>query len=426
MTGRIFLYVLVFLTFTISPNLLYVLGVNYNSETGSPVARIHIATILAIAVAVLLILSQAHRSPTPSANVNSTLPIRPPSHYLPVAIVIVAGVSIWTLVIGNPLSTILVTYLTPVLFVYVLRVQSTATRAMIGRLVLFILFTNSLWGIAEQLLAFRPLPRLAGTTVYTGDMRSFGFIGHPLTSSVVTGLAIIYYVSQGLSHAFRSRIICIIATHGAALFFFGGRLAIAAAVGILISYALFHGSVSRASGRKLSAGRRLAFVAGVGLALTFVVASGSADIVISRILDDEGSAVTRSESVELMRFISASQWLTGLTSAEQFRIAQSAGIRAQIEVTWIALVLNYGLVFGGSLIALIFLTIKEASSCSDAPYVRYMNALFLICITGFLGLGTKSLLLAWYVCIVMALPYVSQEAARDATARSTDVEPRSI
>ena len=306
----------------------------------------------------------------------------------------------WCTIIGNPLSPLIVTCLTPLVFLQLLERLRPDELGKLRRWIDIILLGNSTLAIAEQVFDIHPLPRLAGVLVYVGDPRSIGFIGHPLTSATVTGLMLIYLVISSLDDRLRGAVLARIVVHSIALVFFGGRVALATTGFLIVAYALFDGASAKSHLRSTPFAKRLAVVALIATAVSVLIVSGAADDVLDRFINDQGSASIRWSSLTIFMTLSPQQLLTGLSTGDQAVIANALGFRSIIESTWLAWIIGYGLIATFGLVIVLTVILRACLRRAERAHY-YMTVMFLVTITSSLGLATKTQLLTWLVCIMV-------------------------
>ncbi len=389
---------LVVLAFAVSPNLLFMLGVNYATSEGNPVEKFHIATIGALAFFAFIVVYRG-RIRTGLLSVSEFV-------FCIACCVIVVG---YTASSGGALSVIIVTYVTPVVFMVLLGNLSERDKVSIAKLILLLVIANAIWAAAEYIVGFRPLARIAGTTVYTGDTRAIGFLGHPLTSALLTGMTVIYLVISMLSLKVSPIRLGMVLFLVLAMVFFGGRASLALTALLVTYFLVFDGRQAFLEKRRRTSGLlRLAVVSLlVGLAISVLIAGGANDI-IARHMDDEGSAATRSTSLEVLGYLTVDQWLFGLSDAQEAALSAALGQPLVIEITWVVWVLEFGLV-GSFLLGAVLLVVLRNFVRRGKVYHGYNALFFLAAITGFYGLGGKTLLLCWFVCLAFAFEVLGNE-----------------
>lgn len=380
------LFIAVFLSFTISPNILYLLGINYVSDQGSLVEKVHVTTIIAAGALLLNSLFFGITART----------LRPSGIYFlffSLLVTILCGVQA-----SFPFSITIVTLGTPILILLLLEDTTAAFRELLRKMILILLLANSAVGIAEQITNITFLPRLAGTQVYVNDPRSVGILGHPLTASAITGLIILYLVVSDRSKALFSFSRLQVLLHLTALMFFGGRLAMVCTAIFVGIFILFDGKTD--DGRRFGLLPRLGLTGALVSLATFVAFSPAGAAILARFENDSGSSQLRWEALSLLSNVSVQQLLFGLTEVQRETLANFVGTSSTVEVTWIAWLFNYGLM--GTLAATgitIFILCSFLKKTGPRSH-WYVAIFFLLIITGSHGLATKTLLLTWLVCIL--------------------------
>jgi hypothetical protein len=402
--SKLLAMVTIILSMVVSPNLMYLVGIDYATETGSLLEKIHPSTTFCCLIFLV------------SFVISGRLKFKylKPHEFSTVLAIVVAVVAI-LLLLARPVTSILVTFLTPILFCYALGLGGRSATTGIERLVCGMLLLNSVIGIGEALLGTAILPRIAGSVIIYNDTRSIGFVGHPLTSSFLTGLVLLYLVLSRMMSKFDGWSMAQIGVHAAGLVAFGGRVALVSTIALIAIYVLLDGS---AVVRRQSAFvRRILIITG-GVTLGAVVLfSGLADNTISRFTSDEGSALTRSSALQIVEGMSWDELAFGVSPSQKTAIMRAFGTEYGIEVTWIAWLVDYGVFITAALV--IALTMILVICLRGAQrYHWYMTVYFLICITGSQGLGSKSLLLAWFVMIMLTFGRTLPQGA--ALARPLD------
>lgn len=386
---RILLPAAILSSLLVSPALLYALGINYASDAGSPLEKLHLSTLLCVLAFGLCALFDGR--------LRFSL-ITPRSFALLLAIVALAAAQL--LVLRRPVTGLVVTFLTPVLLLYLLALADPALRRRIRALVAGVLLLNSLVGLAEFALGATLLPRVAGAVEIHGDTRALGLIGHPLTASFLTGIMLIYLVISRMMTRFDRWAVLQIAIHAMALLAFGGRLALLATVFLLAIYILFDGT---ALARRSPTARwliRYAIALAGFLAGGVMLLSGLAAQMLARFAADGGSASTRWAAIDIVAHLDLDGLLFGLPPARRDAMLLAFGTPYGIEITWLAWLVDYGLFISLGLATVLALVLR-ACLCGATRVHVYMVAYFLICITGAQGLGAKSLLLAWLVILLL-------------------------
>lgn len=397
--------------FVFSPALYFRLGINYAGAGGSPLIKIHIALYLALVALVLTVLARGR------------LPFRdlpPASLFWPLGLVAYSALQL--LVLGRPVSGLLVTFGTPILLMYLLTQLSLARRVLLGRIVLAFLLANALVGLAEALSGTTLLPRVAGTIVVTGDGRALGLVGHALTASFLSGCALLYLCHHALTAAPRIRVLLALGIHGAALIAFGGRLALIS-VPLLLFVLIFldRAALSQHSARYRVQLRVCALLL-LALAAPLVLASGFADPVLARFVGDGGSMATRWAALRLVMDLTPEALFLGLDSGDRARLLARYNTPYGVESTWLGWLVDYGALISAALAAALFIILRTCLATGQRVHF-YVTAFFLIIISGAQGLGAKSLLLAWVVVLLLTLDPADRSAWRSVASSSPRSAP---
>lgn len=386
---RIGTLAVVLLSLVVSPALMYVLSIDYSTEGGSILEKVHISTTLSALLVVAIFIFHGRMR---------FVQMRAWEFFASVGITLFCIIQL--LALGRPATSVIVTFLTPISLIYLLNVGTDRMAHDVRKLIMAVLFLNSLVGIGELVLGTTMLPRVAGSAIIYDDRRSLGLVGHPLNASFITGLYLIYLVISGLMSRFTWASLGQIAVHTAALLAFGGRVALISTVVLVAIFVVFDSStIIRTSPSFRFIRRILMIFAGLGLGAA-VLFSGLADNTISRFTSDEGSALTRYAAVQILTNLPPESLAFGVSQSQRSDILRLFGTKYGIEITWIAWLVDYG-VFITIGLCIVLVNLLRVCLRGGQRYHWYMTVYFLICITGSQGLGSKSLLLAWFVTIML-------------------------
>lgn len=411
MFSRLTLLVTVPAAFLGSPSLFYALGINYAGAGGIPLEKIHIATGLALVAMVLCVLPVGRM---------------PFSRLSPAAFFGVLGLiafsSAFLLLLDRPVSGLVVTFLTPALLLYLVAEAPPGLLAILRQMVMVVLLANSLVGIAEFTLDIGLLPHVAGANPIRDDGRALGIVGQPLTAAFLAGIALLHFVVSGAMSGLRLPTLVAIGIHGAALLVFGGRVALLAALSLIVIFVLFdRAALSRRPTRQRVVLRGLLFlglIAGALLALS----SGLAAQLLARFADDSGSSSTRWVALTLVSQLPPDALIFGLAPSRRADLLAALDSADVIEITWIGWLVDYGLVITLALGAALVLILRACLVGGSRVHV-YMVAYFLICISGAQGLGAKSMLLAWMVILLLTLRPGHRSAPHNAASSAPRPAP---
>lgn len=388
---RFTLMAAVFSAFLFSPALLYVLGINYAGQGGNPLEKIHVATVLGLVALGLSVLVTGKMR---------FIGLSPRTFFSLIALIAFATVQL--LILGRPASGLLVTFLTPILLLYLVTTIPADLFRFLRCAIMVLLIANSFTGLAEFVFGIKLLPHVAGAIEIRGDGRALGLVGHPLTAAFLAGIALVHLVVSGAMAGFRRMALPEIALHALALLAFGGRLALLATLSILIVFVL----CDRAALSRLPARQRVlmraTLVLGVVAGVLAASASGLADQVLTRFAEDGGSTATRWAALKLAFHLPPDALFFGLAPGPRADMLVAFDTPYGIEITWIGWLVDYGLFIALALLAVLVLILRACLRGGTRVHA-YMTAYFLICISGAQGLGAKSLLLAWLVVLLLTL-----------------------
>ena len=380
--------------FLFGANLLDMVGWQYSSDAGPVFTRMHPGTYLIIAatgIAVLQFPQQVIKS------LKSPIFI---FYNVAAFILFIRGFMILSSgVTGGEITTVITNFFTPSLFYICARcLSSDDLRALEVPLRIF-LAVNSLIGLAERLLGHRLIP---GFLDKTNDVRSTGFLAHPLNASLVTGLVIVYLVTARRAQkpiTWRLPELCL---HSLAMFAFGGRSALVFTPIILVLSAI---AARRERGQadvtKLQRALPIALIF-VGISLVFLPIP-FVDATIDRFTNDMKSTEQRNAALEIVQQVTPEELLTGINAVEREAYAKfHSGVA--VELCWVALMLTYGLIAVFPMMFGLPLFLWRMSQTLDRS-AFYMGMLFMIVTAGSLSIGVKSLLIPQ--CVLMML-FLSQ------------------
>jgi hypothetical protein len=346
--------------FSLSGNVLYQAGIFYDSPGGNPLHKIHPSFYL-----LLLSLASWTLYQGGVAQLYYLFTVR--SHFLLFAAALC--LLLHDVVLGRPLSSAIVSYVSAALFVLLLKALSPARLQQLKLLLLVLLSANALVGIYEYagggLIAPLVLTDAAsGEVIDTsewGQIRSAGLLGHPLISTMLSGFYLVCYVARALfarvslSESVTALLLL------TALPLFGGRGSILAAV-IVIVLLLLLKALQSMQRRVLTQRALLYLLLSLVLLplLSYLAYSiGLLEPVLSRLEDDQGSASTRLIAIELMLDTSWLNLLLGDIDRSLSGKVLLFGSRYGIEIGWIALLLTYGAVLSALLLYALYCCLQQ-------------------------------------------------------------------
>lgn len=330
-------HLIVLLTFMISTNFLYAIGVPYNSPNAGPLIKIHISTYV-LALFAIIILAEGKNPPDNSRKYFYSGAIMTMS-----SIIVLCFHVMLSKESGGEISGLIVTYITAGFILICFAYANESTIASVRSLLSLLFIVNSIIAIYENMSGDRILPYMAGDVLIDYDRRSTALVGHPLSNSLLTGSWFLIVFMNSLRDGTTIRASLVMLLHCGAMLSFGGRSALVLLFIFCGFYACYL-AISVATLRKGAAVIRRLFLYIVTsiAAVPLIVYSGVADYTFSRFLDGRGSDETRSAAVEMMYMLSEDEWFTGAPLSTRTWLMQSTGSERGIELSWVALLIIYG------------------------------------------------------------------------------------
>lgn len=388
----------VVLLFLASPNLLHALNIPYSTSHGPQWAKIHPAFYAVLGVlAALACRRKAFTYPA------LALPALALTGATLLAILSVS-LSPQSRSGGGELSALIVTFLLPGLLLLALVHASARTLEALPSIIAAILAANSITAIFESLSGLRLLPFVAGDAILAFDKRPTALLGHPLTNATLTGAWILVTVMRLFPSRLRSWPLMLCSLHLLALFVFAGRVALAVTLTLCTIYVLSYTFARMARG---GGGRELLRLGMLSLLILCIALvgwqSGLADLTIARFSDGRGSNETRLAALQMLSELDVAHWWSGapveVRSALQARFGSPHGI----ELSWVALIMTYGLPIA---VALLAATIAVfASLILDRGVAALLVSIYFLA-TSFssLSIGSKSFLISQFIVILLCIP----------------------
>lgn len=376
--------------FLVSPNLLYMLGTGYSASGGSAIAKIHPCTYVLVATYFLQILSG--RSLRFELIADREVNFRVAAIFI---LVVYCGA------MGFVTSIPIVTLLTPFCLLALLQREKIQFLAFLSVIVRLVLVVNALVGVFEMVAGHSILEKVAGNVEVGNDARSIGLLGHPLSSSLVSGLMLVFLMREGIDGRVSVLSVLEMLIHVAGVLVFGGRLNLVIAMCLCV-YALMFGR-SAASGSTKTLIRVFMFFVFV-IACIWASQSDFAEVLLSRLSGDEknadSSSATRVAAVLLLLNSELSDLVTGISDARRAQLLGAFDTEYGIEVTWISWIFSFGVFWTAYLMKSLFRSLSKIT-CNAPPSLKYMNILFVIAMTGAQGLGGKTLALCWFFLMLV-------------------------
>jgi len=382
----------------ISPLALVALGLNYDESGGSPLEKIHPATVLAFAVLGL-----------------SALYVRNPLTGLLNALAAYSGTFVFLVmiallilhsirVVGLPFTFFFDTFLAPVVVFFLFKDmrQERARRFML--LFHTLMMANSIVGIVEFAIGQRITPLVASGLVIEDDWRSTALLGHPLANASLTGAYLLTLALGAARDLPRPLAIGGFVIASAGMVVFGGRASSVLLLVMLLGLAAVR-SVAIARGARLDTWTIIVALLAIPLLSIAIVAlaeAGFFDLFLERFLDDRGSASTRIEMFELFKHVPTSELLLAPDARQIATLRTLYGLDFGIESFWVSFVLSYGLIPGVALFAGLFLFCRDIVRVTR-PATAWILVFFFAVASTSVSLSAKTPLFAILVMMVLVL-----------------------
>lgn len=334
------LVVLALLLMTISPLALVSFGLSYEETGGSPLEKIHPATLLAA----VLVAAAAASAGNPLTWALRRIDQSPA--LLPYLVVIVLLVLHATRVVHLPFTHFIDTFVLPVLILLLFRDMSPRRARLQSHIVHLVMLANAIVGLGEFATGLRLTPLVAAGVVIDDDWRSTALLGHPLANASLTGAYLLMLAFGGGRDLGPVPRLAAFAVNAGAMIAFGGR---AASVMLLVMLAglLLVRTVDILRGRRfrpLVIVKALSLAALAALGVTVLAEFGFFDQFLTRFVDDKGSADARTEMFELFRHIPLSELMLGPDARQIETLRFHYGLDFGIESFWIAFMLSHGII----------------------------------------------------------------------------------
>lgn len=390
---------LVLAVFVLSPNLLYALGVPYTVSAGSQLAKIHPAFYGAVAVLAMLALRRTPRGHELGRADAAALGLTG------VATLAILWVAVTTSERGGgELSALVVTYLLPALVMLALGYATPRTLAAIPTVLGVVFLVNSTVAIVESRSGVRLLPFVAGDAILSFDRRPTALLGHPLTNATLTGGWVLVRGMQLFRTRLRALPLGVCAWNLLALVCFGGRMALVATLGLLALFVCVTTLARLAQGgggREVLRALILALLACVFVPLT--IWSGLADPILARFADGRGSDETRVAALQILASLDAMQWWAGVPGSLRETLQMRARSGYGIELSWVALVVIYGLPIALALLGATVLLLAATSTGRGLP-AGLLSLYFVVVTFASLSIASKSLLISQMLVLLLCIP----------------------
>ncbi|GAC1331523.1 MAG: hypothetical protein NVSMB26_10000 [Beijerinckiaceae bacterium] len=370
----------------ISPLLLAVHGINYDSAGGSALDKIHPGTF----VAVLALAARLCAAPHPWRTLQRLLSAEPG---LLIYLAALSLLALYIVVVArSPVSPLVDTFLLALVLVLLLQGLDERVARLLALLVVGLLAANAMIGLVEFSTGWRLIPLAVPEGVTSDptrtdlvfdwradlatDWRATALLGHPLENAMLTGAFLVCLAARGSAWLGTASRLGLGMLGLLAMFAFGGRAALIFS-GVFIAAAALAGLARRLVSRRpfdlRLVGGLLVAVPLVAIAVTMIGEAGLFDRMAQRFSVDEGSATAR---LTMWALFDPVPWRDLILAPDQAVVKTGQlleGLEFGIESFWVGFALNYGLVMTAILmIGLAAFVISVARSCGRGAMAVFL------------------------------------------------------
>lgn len=394
--GRVLLVVLLF---SISPFALAALNWQYFDSGGGFIDKFHPSTLIAFALIGLSIVATRNPFSTAVTFVNRNLDL------VPFVFAIVFTLVYAAVVIGDSITVFLETFLGAVAMFVLFDGLEDRQRAILARIIHFLLFVNACLAFYEVATGFRLTPLVVNGELLLDEPRSTSLMGHPLSNAMVAGAYVVTLALGGAKDLPSPLRIVVFLVALASLIPFGGRAATATAL-LMLAIIAFRDVVRMLQGHEINT-RRLLW----GLIIVPVVlfAAGAAnemgwlDTLLARLVEDEGSASTRIVMFDLFQHFTFKELFFGPNPDDLMTWVRLYGLEYGIESFVVAFVLHYGILPALFMFPTLFYFLYQLANATGHRSTGLVVFYFIIVALASVSLSSKSPILSVFVVMVLTL-----------------------
>jgi hypothetical protein len=384
-------------TFTISPAILTVLKVHYQTTGGNFYEKLHPMTYFAFLAFGLLLI----RTGDPIGEINR---IFSEAKLVLVYLFCWLCLLVQMVVLERPFTVIVDTFLLPVVLCLVIWRLSPSQRKPLVWGLHFTILLNVVLGYYEYFSGHRLIPLTLGDVVVLGEWRSSALLGHPLTASGIVGGYILALILRPALCPNVTLRLPLIAFCLGSLMAFGGRTALVTVlfvIGCIVALEIF---------RILRGGRTSLPVVIVAICLLFIGAAcifaaldlGIFDKMLLRFSSDKGSTLARYATFDLLSHFDWRELVLGPSPVRANALQTQYGLNYGIEDFWISCIVQFGVIHTILLtIGLLGLFAEILQRSSNAAWAIVL--LVLVIAASSVSFSSKNIQLAQFVLLITLL-----------------------
>lgn len=392
------IFLAIVILFCVSPMMLAMWGVPYDSVGGSAPAKVHPGTwmlFLGLCLAAL-------RFSSPIAFVLRAASLFPGvvAYFLTWAFLLWYAIAVQKL----PFTPMIDSLLMPLLALLALSTQTDAAKRRIAAALHALLFVNAALGLAEYLMGFHLTPRLEPDGVTETDWRSTALLGHPLGNAVVMGCYIIVLSLGGgrdLPRALRP-LLALLAM--ASMIAFGGRTSLVLTM-LTVTGVMFARFLGVLRGAKVDVAMTSGAVAFAPVALIGVIwlyGSGFFDQMLERFVNDNGSARARIVMLNMFQHLSWEEIMFGVNPEKMLGLQRLEGVEYGLESFFVAYALTYGAIVASSFFVGVACFCREMVRASMTRAIVPIVFFFVVAATS-VSLSAKTTTLGMLVALLLTM-----------------------
>jgi hypothetical protein len=384
-------------TFTISPAIMTVWKVHYQTTGGNFYEKLHPTTYFAFLAFGLLVI----RTSDPVGEINR---IFSEAKLVLVYLFCWLCLLVQMLVLERPFTVIVDTFLLPVVLCLVIWRLSPSQRKPLVWGLHFTILLNVVLGYYEYFSGHRLIPLTLGDVIVLGEWRSSALLGHPLTASGIVGGYILALILRPALCPRAALRLPLIAFCLGSLMAFGGRTALVTVlfvIGCIAALEIF---------RILRGGRTSLPVVIVAICLLFIGAAcifaaldlGVFDKMLLRFSSDKGSTLARYATFDLLSHFDWHELVLGPSPVRANALQTQYGLNYGIEDFWISCIVQFGLIHTTLLtIGLVGLFAEILQRASGAAWAIVL--LVLVIAASSVSFSSKNIQLAQFVLLITLL-----------------------
>lgn len=380
----------------LSSSMLTNLKVHYVTSGGIFLEKVHVATYCVFAAFFLCLIR--HGNP-----INDLLSSLANARLTLVLFLCWIALFFQIVALKRPFTTIIDSFLLPPMICLVVWQLTTQQRRVLAWVFHAGILLNVVLGYYEYFSGHRLIPLTVGNIIVFGEWRSAALLGHPLTAS---GLIAAYVMALLVRPAILPAVIRlpVMAFCFVSLMVFGGRTALMTALvvmGFLVGWKSFRFALGgRMSLLGIIAAMCIAsLLAGAAFA---ALGSGIFDKMLLRFSSDNGSAMARFATLNLLHYLDWTELILGADPDRITGLQSQLGLNYGIENFWISCVAQFGLVHTILMSIGLFCFFIDLTHRSDRG-VWAIYLLMLMIAASSVSFSSKNIQLAQFIALITLL-----------------------